>query len=106
MTGKRLMNISGTAAALIPYEGGPSRGIPAKDGMLPFVAAEESIFLSAKPSGHRGEKLTKASEINGQTEIFRYRDGAVVHCKVLGGGHGSAGAIGEKILCEFLMSGK
>jgi poly(3-hydroxybutyrate) depolymerase len=45
MTGKRLMNISGTNDGLVPYKGGPSRVIRAKDGKLPFVDAEESVFL-------------------------------------------------------------
>lgn len=55
MTGKRLMNISGTTDDLVPYRGGLSKHIPAKDGKLGFVDAEESIFLWAKQMGY-GER--------------------------------------------------
>ena len=58
MTGKRLMNVSGTNDNLIPYKGGPSRVIRAKDGKLALIDAEESIFLWAKHMGYKGKKLT------------------------------------------------
>ena len=45
VTGKRLLNISGVKDNLVPYRGGTSKVIPAKDGKLAFAAAEESTFL-------------------------------------------------------------
>ena len=78
MTGKRLMNISGTEDKLIPYRGGPSKVIPAKDGKLAFVDAEESIFLWARQMGYEGEKLTEPTEVDGKLEIFSYLGGDVI----------------------------
>jgi poly(3-hydroxybutyrate) depolymerase len=101
-TGARLMNISGTEDHLIPYHGGPSPAIPAKDGKLGFVAAEESIFLWAKAMGYQGEKLKKPSSAAGKFEVFSYLDGAVIHYKALGEGHGAVGAIDEANLLRFL----
>ena len=102
MTGKRLMNISGTTDDLVPYRGGPSKHIPAKDGKLSFVDAEESIFLWAGQMGYSGEKLSKPSRIDGNLEIFSYLNGDVIHYKVVNEGHGASRAISEKILIEFL----
>ena len=101
-TGARLMNISGTEDRLIPYHGGPSPAIPAKNGKLGFVAAEESIFLWAKAMGYKGGKLMKPSSTVGKLEVFSYLDGAIIHYKVLGEGHGAAGAIDEATLLRFL----
>ena len=101
-TGARLMNISGTEDPLIPYDGGPSPAIPAKHGKLGFVAAEESIFLWAKALGYQGGKLMKPSSTVGKIEVFSYLDGAIIHYKVLGEGHGAAGAIDEATLLSFL----
>ncbi len=100
--GVRIMNISGTEDRLIPYHGGPSPVIPAKNGKLGFVAAEESIFLWAKAMGYRGEKLTNPSSTVGKLEVFSYLDGAIIHYKALGEGHGAAGAIEEATLLRFL----
>lgn len=105
MIGKRLMNISGTTDDLVPYRGGPSKYIPAKDGTLGFVDAEESIFLWAKQMGYDGEKLSKPSRIDGNLEIFSYLNGDVIHYKVINAGHGASRAISEKILLEFLEGG-
>jgi poly(3-hydroxybutyrate) depolymerase len=102
MTGKRILNISGDSDDLVPYKGGPSKGIPAKDGRLPFVDAEESIFLWAKHFGHTGEKLTEPTSIKGQLEAFSYLDGDVVHYKAVGSRHNAGGALTEKLLLEFL----
>ena len=102
MKGKRLMNISGTTDDLVPYHGGLSKYIPAKDGKLGFVDAEESIFLWAKQMGYDGEKLAKPSRIDGNLAIFSYLNGGVIHYKVISEGHGAAQAISEKILLEFL----
>ena len=63
MTGKRLMNVSGTEDRLVPYRGGPSRGIPAKGGKLAFVEAEQSIYLWAREMGYKGKKLTRPSSV-------------------------------------------
>ncbi len=100
--GARILNISGTEDHLVPYHGGLSPVIPAKNGKLGFVAAEESVFLWAKAMGYRGAKLEKPSRIDGKLEFFSYLDGAVVHCKVVGEGHGAAGAIDEATLLRFL----
>ena len=106
MTGKRLMNISGTNDRLVPYRGGRSPAIPAKGGKLAFVDAEESIFLWAKQMGYDGQKLSKPSKIDGKLEIFSYLDGDVIHYKVVGEGHGATGAISEEILIDFLEGGR
>jgi poly(3-hydroxybutyrate) depolymerase len=103
MTGKRLLNVSGTEDRLVPYRGGPSRGIPAKGGKLAFVDAEESIFLWAKAMGYDGDKLAQPTRVDGRLEIFSYLDGAVVHYKAVGQGHGSGGAISESVLFGFLV---
>ena len=102
MTGKRLMNISGTTDDLVPYHGGTSKHIPAKGGKLGFVDAEASIFLWAKQMGYDGEKLSKPTRIDGNLEIFSYLNGDVIHYKVVDEGHGASRAISEKILLEFL----
>ena len=102
LTGKRLMNISGTTDDLVPYRGGPSKYIPAKDGKLGFVDAEESIFLWAKQMGYDGEKLSRPSRIDGKLKIFSYLNGDVIHYKVVNEGHGASEAISEEILLEFL----
>ncbi|MXV72883.1 hypothetical protein F4Z99_01240 [Candidatus Poribacteria bacterium] len=102
MTGKRLMNISGTTDELVPYHGGPSKHIPAKSGKLGFVDAEESIFLWAKQMGYDGEKLSKPSRIDRNLAIFSYLNGDVIHYKVIDEGHGASRAISEKILLGFL----
>lgn len=104
MTGKRLMNISGTTDDLVPYRGGLSKHIPAKDSTLGFVDAEESIFLWAKQMGYGGEKLSKPTRIDGTLEIFSYLKGDVIHYKVINEGHGALEAISEKILLGFLES--
>ena len=104
MTGKRLMNISGTDDELVPYHGGTSEYIPAKDGTLGFVGAEESIFLWAKQMGYEGEKFRGPSRVDGKLAIFSYLNGDVIHYKVINEGHDASKAISEKILLEFLES--
>jgi poly(3-hydroxybutyrate) depolymerase len=101
-TGARLMNISGTEDRLIPYQGGLSPAIPAKNGKLGFVAAEESVFLWAKAMGYQGGKLKKPTNTVGRLEVFSYLDGAIIHYKALGEGHGAAGAVDEATLLRFL----
>ena len=101
--GKRLMNISGVEDKLVPYRGGLSKGIRAKDGKLGFVDAEESTFLWARQMGYRGEQLTKPTKIKENVEIFSYLDGDVVHCKVKNEGHGATHGISEEILLKFLQ---
>ncbi len=102
MKGRRLLNISGTEDRLVPYRGGLSRAIPAKGGKLAFVDAEESIYLWAKAMGYQGPKLAKPTRKNGRLDIFNYLDGDVIHYKVNREGHGATGAVGEKVLIEFL----
>jgi polyhydroxybutyrate depolymerase len=102
MTGKRLMNVSGTEDRLVPYRGGHSRGIPAKGGKLAFVDAEESTFLWAKAMGYKGQQLATPTRSEGKLEFFSYLSGDIVHVKVVGGGHGAGGTISPAQLLEFL----
>lgn len=102
MAGKRLLNISGTQDKLVPYRGGTSKVIPAKDGKLAFVDAEESIFLWAKAMGYKGQKLTEPTRHVGRLEIFSYLDGDVIHYKVVDEGHGATRAISEEVLMGFI----
>ena len=102
LAGKRLLNISGTNDPLVPYRGGPSKAIPAKGGKLPFVDAEESIFLWASQMGYGGKKLSKPSKVNGKIDIFSYLDGDVVHFKVNEHGHNATQALSQELLLEFL----
>jgi polyhydroxybutyrate depolymerase len=106
MTGKRLMNISGTNDELVPYDGGVSKHIPAKDGKLGFLPAEESTYLWAKQMGNAGEKLTSPSRREGQLEVFSYLEGDVVHYKVAGAGHGATHEISEEKILSFLEGSK
>ncbi len=102
LSGKRLLNISGTDDPLVPYQGGPSKAIPAKGGKLPFVNAEESIYLWARQMGFEGQKLTEPSRVNGKIEVFSYLDGDVVHFKVNEHGHNATRALSEGLLLDFL----
>ena len=106
MKGKRLMNISGTEDKLVPYHGGPSTFIPANDGKLKFVAAEESIYLWAREMGYTGEKKTHPSSKAGRLEIFSYLNGDVVHYKVKQEGHGATRRVTEDQLMRFLKTEK
>lgn len=101
--GKRLLNISGTNDNLVPYEGGLSKVIPAKDGKLAFVHAEESTFVWAKAMGYEGDRLSKPTGKSGNVEFFSYLDGDVIHCKVNNVGHGATHEISEETLLEFLQ---
>ena len=100
--GKRLLNISGTEDKLVPYLGGPSRVIPAKDAKLAFMDAETSTFLWAKQMGYEGEQLSRPTRTDGNLHFFSYLDGDVVHCKVEGEGQGAAHGVSEGLLLEFL----
>lgn len=102
VTGRRLMNISGTEDRLVPYTGGPSPAIPAKGGKLSFVDAEQSTFLWAKHYGYNGEKLKAPTRSEGRLDVFSYSDGNVIHHKVNGEGHGATGAVSERMLLAFL----
>jgi polyhydroxybutyrate depolymerase len=101
-TGKRLMNISGMKDDIVPYIGGPSKAIPAKNGKLAFLAAEESTFVWARHMGYEGKRLTEPSRISGDLEVFSYLDGDVVHYKVKNEGHGAVHGIPEQALLDFL----
>ena len=104
--GKRLLNISGVGDKLVPYHGGPSRVIPAKDGKLAFVDAEQSTFLWARHMGYEGEQLSRPTKTIENAEVFRYLDGDVVHYKVINEGHGATHGISEKLLLDFLDHGE
>ena len=100
--GKRLLNISGVKDRLVPYHGGHSTAIPAKDGKLAFVAAEKSTFLWARQMGYMGEQLRRPSSTVENVEVFSYLDGDVVHYKVTNEGHGATHGISENLLLKFL----
>ena len=102
LRGKCLMNVSGANDQLVPYAGGPSKGIRAKDGKLAFVDAERSIFLWAQHYGHKGEQLSQPSESSEEMDIFSYLDGAVVHYKMKTRAHNAGGALTEEMLLGFL----
>ena len=102
LSGKRLMNISGVTDNLVPYHGGLSNYIPAKDSTLGFVAAEESIFLWARQMGYEGEKLTEPTRVDGKLALFNYLNGDVIHYKAIDTGHDALAAISEVLLLEFL----
>ncbi|MBC8378763.1 MAG: hypothetical protein H8E62_06280 [Planctomycetes bacterium] len=106
LTGKRLMNVSGTKDALVPYLGGPSKSIPAKDGKLSFLAAEESTFLWAKHMGYKGKQLTEPTAVDSHIEMFSYLNGDVIHYKVIKAGHNAGSAIKEDIILKFLEGGR
>ncbi len=100
--GKRLMNISGVKDEMVPYNGGPSKEIPAKEGKLAFVAAEESTLIWARHMGYEEKRLVKPTKVDGLVEVFSYLGGDVVHCKVNHEGHGALQSISEKLLLDFL----
>ena len=102
LKGKCLMNISGANDQLVPYAGGQSKGIRAKDGKLAFVDAERSIFLWAQHYGHKGEQLSQPSKSSDEMDVFSYLDGAVVHYKMKTRAHNAGGALTEVMLLEFL----
>jgi len=104
LPGKRILNVSGTEDPLVPYNGGLSKGIPAKGGKLSFVAAEESIYQWAKLNGYKGAKLNKPSFSQGKLDFFSYNDGNFIHIKVNGSGHNAGGSLSEKLLLKFLGS--
>jgi poly(3-hydroxybutyrate) depolymerase len=105
LTGKRLLNISGMNDKLVPYNGGPSNVIPAKDGKLAFLHAEESTFVWAKAMGYAGGRLSRPTQVDGRIEVFSYLDGDVIHCKVNKAGHGATHEITEELLLKFLNGG-
>ena len=106
LKGKRLMNVSGANDQLVPYAGGPSKGIRAKDGKLAFVDAERSIFLWAQHYGHKGEQLSQPSESSEEMDVFSYLGGAVVHYNMKTRAHNAGGALTEMMLLEFLNQSK
>ena len=100
--GKRLLNISGLKDNLVPYRGGPSRVIPAKNGKLVFLGAEKSTYLWAQHMGYEGEQLIEPTKVIENVEVFSYLGGDVVHCKVVNEGHGATHGIGERLILNFL----
>ena len=102
--GKRMLNVSGTEDRLVPYAGGPSQGIRAKEGKLAFVNAEKSIFLWATAMGFQGGQLVQPNQRTSKYELFSYLDGNVVHYKALGEGHGATRIITEQILMDFMLN--
>jgi poly(3-hydroxybutyrate) depolymerase len=102
LRGKCLLNVSGVDDRLVPYSGGPSRVIRAKDGKLAFVDAEKSIYLWAQHYGYNGEQLSQPSESSEVMDTFSYLDGAVIHYKMNTRAHNAGGGLTEAMLLEFL----
>jgi len=100
--GRRLLNVSGTEDRLVPYAGGASAAIRAKDGKLEFLPAEESTYLWARHYGYRGEQLESPTSSDGPLQYFRYLNGQVVHVKVNGEGHGATRVVDDRMLLQFL----
>lgn len=100
--GKRLLNISGVNDRLVPYRGGPSPVIPAKQGKLAFVDAEQSTFVWARHMGYQGQQLRRPTRTVDNTEVFSYLNGDVVHYKVTNEGHGATHGVSERLLLDFL----
>lgn len=102
LKGKCMMNVSGANDLLVPYHGGLSKGIRAKDGKLAFVDAERSIYLWAQHYGYEGEPLSQASASSEVMDSFSYLDGAVIHYKMNTRAHNAGGGLTEAMLLEFL----
>lgn len=101
-SGKRLLNVSGTEDRLVPYAGGESAAIRAKDGKLKFLPAEKSTYLWARHYGYQGQQLESPTSSDGPLEYFRYLNGQVVHVKVNGEGHGATRVVDDRMLLQFL----
>ena len=102
LRGKCLLNVSGVDDRLVPYSGGPSRAIRAKNGKLAFVDAERSAFLWAQYYGYTGEQLSQPSESSEAMDTFSYLDGTVIHYKMKTRGHNAGGGLTEAMLLKFL----
>ena len=102
LKGKHLMNISGTDDRLIPYAGGMSAGIRAKNSKLTFLAAEQSTYLWAKQYGYQGKPLSQATKSDAKFDTFSYLNGAVIHYKVKNEAHGAGRVLTDTMLLEFL----
>lgn len=102
LRGKCLLNVSGANDLLVPYAGGPSKGIRAKEGKLAFVDAERSTFLWAQHYGYEGLQLREPTESGERVDIFSYLNGAVVHYKMNRRAHDAGSGLTEAMLLEFL----
>lgn len=102
VTGRRLLNVSGTEDRLVPYAGGPSATIRAKDGRLAFLPAEQSTYLWARHFGETGPQRTAPSFTEGPLQFYSYLDGDVVHIKVNEEGHGATRVVDDRLLLRFL----
>ena len=86
---RRIISISGTADPIVPYTGGSGVGTT-------FMHCQESIYRFAQAMGETGPQLTDAAGVpgngaNGYSAPFvkySYRNGQVVHYKLVGGNHG------------------
>jgi poly(3-hydroxybutyrate) depolymerase len=102
LKGKCLMNVSGVDDRLVPYSGGSSRAIRAKDGKLAFVDAEKSTYLWAQHYGYTGEQLSQPSESSEVMDTYSYLDGTVIHYKMNTRAHNAGGGLTEAVLLKFL----
>ena len=102
LKGKCLLNVSGVDDRLVPYAGGPSKVIRAKNRKLAFLAAEHSTFLWAQHYGYKGKQLSRPSQSSEVMDTFSYLDGAVIHYKMNTRGHNAGGGLTEAMLVKFL----
>ena len=86
---RRIININGTADPTVPYNGGTNM-------IGTFMPSQESIYRFAQAMGETGPQLADAAGIpgngtNGYSAPFvkyPYRNGEVIHYKLVGGDHG------------------
>ena len=86
---RRILSINGTADPTVPYNGGSNM-------IGNFMPAQESLYRFAQAMGESGPQLADAAGIpgngsNGYSAPFvkySYRNGQVIHYKLIGGNHG------------------
>jgi poly(3-hydroxybutyrate) depolymerase len=86
---RRIININGTVDPTVPYNGGSNM-------IGTFMHSQESIYRFAQAMGETGPKLADSAGIpgngtNGYSAPFvkyAYRNGQVIHYKLIGGDHG------------------
>lgn len=97
---RRIISVNGTVDPLIPYNGGTSV-------IGTFISAQESIYRFAQAMGETSPQMSDAAGVagtgtNGHSAPFvkySYRDGQLVHYKLIGGNHG-LGVSGSPVYAE------
>lgn len=86
---RRIININGTVDPTVPYNGGTNM-------IGTFMPSQESIYRFAQAMGETGPQLTDNAGIPGNSTNgysapfvqYSYRNGQVIHYKLIGGDHG------------------